>query len=90
MVFDNFKVPGNADTGAVDIRQFLPEAHHGSVIVTRLITRSSKVSMGRRMKAGKLEDMRDLSDASHRQGIDMSGMGALPNSALTFVRQKYS
>jgi hypothetical protein len=47
MVFDNYdnpKVPGNADPGAVDIRQFLPEAHHGSVIVT---TRSLKVSIGR-------------------------------------------
>lgn len=73
MVFDNYdnpKVPGNADSGAVDIRQFLPEAHHGSVIVT---TRSSKVSMGRRVKVGKLEDIRDslqiLSDASHREGV---------------------
>ena len=59
MVFDNYdnpKVPGNADPGAVDIRQFLPEAHHGSVIVT---TRSSKVSMGHRVKVGKLEDVRD-------------------------------
>lgn len=71
-VFDNYdnpKVPGNADPGAVDIRQFLPEAHHGSVIVT---TRSPKVSMGRRVKVGKLEDVRDslqiLSDASHREG----------------------
>lgn len=72
-VFDNYdspKVPGNADPGAVDIRQFLPEAHHGSVIVT---TRSPKVSMGRRVKVGKLEDVRDslqiLSDASHREGV---------------------
>ncbi|KAF2679629.1 hypothetical protein K458DRAFT_115480 [Lentithecium fluviatile CBS 122367] len=73
MVFDNCdnpKVPGNADPGAVDVRQFLPKAHHGSVIVT---TRSSKVSMGHRMKVGKLEDVRDslqiLSDASHREGV---------------------
>ncbi|KAF2741633.1 hypothetical protein M011DRAFT_377150, partial [Sporormia fimetaria CBS 119925] len=61
-------VPGKADAGAVDIGQFLPEAHHGSVIVTR---RSSKVSVGRRLKVGKLEDVRDgleiLSDASHRE-----------------------
>jgi ATP/maltotriose-dependent transcriptional regulator MalT len=73
MVFDNYdnpKVPGNSDPAAVNIRQFLPEAHHGSVIVT---TRSSKVSIGRRMKVGKLEDVRDglqiLSDASHREGV---------------------
>jgi ATP/maltotriose-dependent transcriptional regulator MalT len=73
MVFDNYdnpKVPGNANPGVVDIRQFLPEAHHGSVIVT---TRSSKVSIGHRMKVGKLEDVRDslqiLSDGSHREGV---------------------
>ena len=73
MVFDNYdnpKVPGNADPGVVDIRQFLPEAHHGSVIIT---TRSSKVSIGHRIKIGKLEDVRDslqiLSDASHREGV---------------------
>jgi ATP/maltotriose-dependent transcriptional regulator MalT len=73
MVFDNYdnpKVPGNADPGAVDIRQFLPKAHHGSVLVT---TRSSKVNMGPRVKVGKLEDVRDslqiLSDASRREGV---------------------
>lgn len=73
MVFDNYdnpKVPGNVDPGLVDIRQFLPEVHHGSVIVT---TRSSKVSIGRRMKVGKLEDIRDslqiLSNVSHREGV---------------------
>lgn len=73
VVFDNYdnpKVPGNADPGAVDSRQFLPEAHHGSAIGT---TRSPKVSMGSRVKVGKLEDVRDslqiLSDASHCEGV---------------------
>jgi hypothetical protein len=73
MVFDNYdnpKVPGNADPGVVNIRQFLPETHHGSIIVT---TRLSKVSIGRCMKVGKLEDVRDslriLSDTSHREGV---------------------
>lgn len=73
MVFDNYdnpKVPGNADPGIVDIRQFLPEAHHGAVIVT---ARSSMVNIGRRIKVGKLEDIRDslqiLSDTSHRDGV---------------------
>jgi hypothetical protein len=72
MIFDNYdnpKVPGNADPGVVDVRQFLPEAYHGSVIVT---TRSSKVSIGRRIKVGKLEDIHDslqiLADASQRDG----------------------
>jgi hypothetical protein len=73
MVFDNYdnpKVSGNADPGAVDIQHFLPKAHHGSVIVT---TRSSKVSIGHRIKVGKLEDVRDslqiLFNKSHREGI---------------------
>ena len=72
-MFDNYgnpKVPGYTDTSAVDIQQFLPEVYHGSVIVT---TRSLKVSIGYRMKVGKLEDIRDslqiLSDVSHREGI---------------------
>lgn len=73
MVFDNYdnpKVPENADPGVVNIRQFLPEPYHGSVIVT---TRESKVNVGHRMKVGKLRDIHDslqiLSDASHRDGV---------------------
>ncbi|KAI4260720.1 MAG: hypothetical protein LQ352_000112 [Teloschistes flavicans] len=73
MVFDNYdnpKVPGNDDLGVINIQQFLPEAYHGSVIVT---TSQSTVSVGRRMKVGKLGDVQDslriLSDASHRDGV---------------------
>lgn len=73
IIFDNYdnpKVPGNDGPGVVDIRQFLPEAHHGSVIIT---TRSSKVNIGRRIKVGKLEDICDslqiLSNESHREGV---------------------
>ena len=88
MVFDNYdnpKVLGNADPGAVDIQKFLPEAHHGLVIVT---TRSSKVRIGRRLKVGKLEDVRDslqiLSDASHREGVmDGKLFGFLHGSSLS-------
>ncbi len=67
--YDNPKVPGNTDPGVVNIQQFLPEAHHGSVIITTRL----KVSIGHRMKVGKLEDVRDslqiLADGSHREGI---------------------
>jgi ATP/maltotriose-dependent transcriptional regulator MalT len=73
MVFDNYdnpKVPGVIDHAAVDILQFLPEAHHGSIIIT---TRSSKVNIGRRIRISKLEDVHDslriLSDASRREGV---------------------
>lgn len=45
MVFENYdnpKVAGNTDDAAVDIRRFLPEVHHGSIIIT---TRSSKSTL---------------------------------------------
>lgn len=68
--YDNPKVLGNANPSAVNIRQFLPKAHHGLVIIT---TRSLKVSIGHRIKIGKLEDVRNslqiLSNASHREGV---------------------
>ncbi|KAL9103273.1 MAG: hypothetical protein Q9163_001675 [Psora crenata] len=73
MVFDNYdnpKVPGNVDPGVVNIQQYLPEAYHGSVIVT---TRDSKVNVGRRMKVDKLGNIYDslqiLSETSHRDGV---------------------
>jgi hypothetical protein len=71
MIFDNYdnpKVPGNTDPGMVDIHQFLPEAYHGSVIVT---TRSSKVRIRSSIKVGKLENIYDslqiLSNKSRRK-----------------------
>ena len=74
MVFDNYdnpKLPNNADPYAVDIQSFLPEAYHGSIIVT---TRSSQVTIGRRIEVRKLENIRDclqiLCDASRRDALD--------------------
>ena len=62
------KLPGNADRTAVDIRQFLPEAHQGSIIIT---ARSSQVKIGYRIRVGKLENVQDgldiLSNASGRE-----------------------
>ena len=54
--YDNPKVRGNTDPAAVDLRQFLPEADHGSIIIT---TRSSQVKLGDHIKVGKLGDIRD-------------------------------
>jgi hypothetical protein len=75
MVFDNYdnpKLANSADPTAVDIRQFLPNAYHGSIVVT---TRSSQVAIGHRIQVCKLEDVRDslqiLYDASRRKdGLD--------------------
>jgi plasmid maintenance system killer protein len=73
IVFDNYdnpKVPGNADPAAVDIREFLPESDHGSVIIT---TRSSQVNIGPRIHVQKLRNIQDglqiLSSTSKRKDI---------------------
>ncbi|KAF2804401.1 tetratricopeptide repeat domain-containing protein [Mytilinidion resinicola] len=61
---------GNTDHAAIDIRRFLPEAYHGSIIIT---TRSAQVSVGHRIRLGKLKDVHDslqiLSNASRREGV---------------------
>jgi hypothetical protein len=54
MICDNYDSPKlwrSSDPAAVDIRQFLPEAYHGSVII---ITRSLRVEIGCRIHVGKL------------------------------------
>lgn len=75
MVFDNLdnpKVPGNDDPAAVDIRDFLPGGHQGSILVT---TRSSQLSIGHHLHLTKLGDVNDslsiLADSSRRG--DLSG-----------------
>lgn len=90
MVFDNYdnpKYPGNKDTKAIDIQQYLPEAYHGSVIVT---TKSSRVNEGRRIKIGKMNvhnSLQILSNSSHREGV-MDGTVKLDvvKATLTFYR----
>lgn len=77
LIFDNYdrpKLPGRADSGAVDIRTYLPEAYQGSVIIT---TRSSEVDIGRRLPIKKLDNLRDglqiLVNSSQRQEL-LQGM----------------
>ena len=74
LIFDNYdnpKIPGNPDRSAVNVRQFLPGADHGSVIIT---TRSSQVSQGRRIQIQKMPNIQDglqiLSNMSGRKGIE--------------------
>ena len=73
MIYDNYdnpKLPSNTDPAAVDIRNYLPESYHGSVIIT---TRSSEVKIGHPIRIKKLEDMRDsvkiLLNASRRKEL---------------------
>jgi hypothetical protein len=64
--YDNPKLRGNIDPTAVDIRRFLPEAYHGSIIIT---TRLSQVKLGHRIRVGKLENILDsLEILSHTSG----------------------
>lgn len=59
MVFDNHENPklaNNTEPTTVDICQLLPNAYHGSIIVT---TRSPEVAIGRRILVRKLKNMRD-------------------------------
>jgi hypothetical protein len=76
MIYDNFdnpKTPGNPDDSAVDIRQFLPQSDHGSIIIT---TRSSQVRQGERIHIQKLPSIRAglkiLSNMSGRKDIKQS------------------
>ena len=69
MIYDNYdnpKLRSNKDPTAVDLRRFLAEADHGSIIIT---TRSSQVKLGHRIRVDKLKEIRDsLEILSHSSG----------------------
>ena len=69
MIYDNYdnpKLRSNKDPTAVDLRRFLAEADHGSIIIT---TRSSQVKLGHRIRVDKLKEIRDsLKILSHSSG----------------------
>jgi ATP/maltotriose-dependent transcriptional regulator MalT len=75
--YDNPKIPGNKDPGALDLRKYLPESYQGSIIIT---TRSSQVKIGHRIAVGKFRDVKDgleiLSHTSRREGL-MNGKDSL-------------
>jgi hypothetical protein len=70
VIYDNYdtpKLPGHNEPGTFDIRPFLPEAHHGAVLIT---TRSSQLELGGPVAVKKLQNIDDsleiLSHASRR------------------------
>jgi NB-ARC domain len=69
--YDNPRTPGNLDRSAVDIREFFPQADHGSIIIT---TRSAQVSQGHRIHVQKLPNIHQgleiLSNTSKRENIE--------------------
>jgi hypothetical protein len=74
MVYDNYdnpRTPRKLDRLAVDIREFIPRADHGSIVIT---TRSAQVSQGHRIHVQKLpsidEGLEILSNTSKRQSVE--------------------
>jgi Cdc6-like AAA superfamily ATPase len=70
VIYDNYdtpKLPGHNEPGTFDIRPFLPEAHHGAVLIT---TRSSQLELGGPVAVKKLQSIEHsleiLSHASRR------------------------
>jgi hypothetical protein len=81
MVFDNYdnpKLPGVTNPTIVDIHHFLPEAYHGSVLIT---TRLTTVKLGRQIPIQKLSNLVDglkiLSDSS---GRNINAKGSFPTN----------
>jgi hypothetical protein len=76
--YDTPKLPGHNEPGTFDIRPFLPEAHHGAVLIT---TRSSQLRLGPLVAVKKLQSVEHslaiLSHASGRDGLS-SGRRAFP------------
>ena len=59
MIFNNYdrsKLPGGADSEAVDISSYLLEAHQGSLII---ITRSLEIDVSHRLPIKKLDDLQN-------------------------------
>lgn len=64
--YDNPKLPGIEDPSTIDIKQYFPDADHGSIITT---TRLSQVGLGRRIEVRKLENIQDgLHILAHTSG----------------------
>ncbi|KAH7012086.1 kinesin light chain [Microdochium trichocladiopsis] len=72
--YDNPKLPGRRADAAVDIHQFLPMAHQGSIVIT---TRLAQIDIGHHIRIEKLkskhESLQILSKASGRIGLQDDG-----------------
>jgi hypothetical protein len=76
VIYDNYdtpKLPGHNEPGTFDIRPFLPEAHHGAVLIT---TRSSQLRLGPLIAVKKLQSIEHgLEILSHASGRDKLSSG---------------
>jgi hypothetical protein len=81
VIYDNYDTPkllGHKEPGTFDIRPFLPEAHHGAVLIT---TRSSQLRLGPLLAVKKLQSIEHsleiLSHASGRDGLNSGKRASL-------------
>ncbi|KAF2732394.1 HET-domain-containing protein, partial [Polyplosphaeria fusca] len=69
--YDNPRLSKNSDRSTVDIRPYLPESDHGSIIIT---TRSARVTQGQRLHVQKLTAVDDglkiLANTSRREDVE--------------------
>jgi hypothetical protein len=76
VIYDNYdtpKLPGHNEPGTFDIRPFLPEAHHGAVLITM---RSSQLRLGPLIAVKKLQSIEhSLEILSHASGRDKLSSG---------------
>jgi hypothetical protein len=79
MIYDNYDNPrtsNNYERSTIDLRLYLPETDHGSIIIT---TRSASVTLGRRLHVQKLTGLEDglkiLSNTSGRGEIENGMLG---------------
>jgi hypothetical protein len=71
--YDTPKLPGHKERGTFDIRPFLPEAHHRTVLIT---TRSSQLRLGPLIAVKKLQSVEhSLEILSHASGRDKLSSG---------------
>lgn len=58
IVYDNYdtpKLPGHDEAGTFDIRPFLPQTHHGAILIT---TRSSQLQLGLPVAVQKMRNVK--------------------------------
>lgn len=68
--YDNPRISKESDSSSLDIRQYLPGSHQGSIIIT---TRSARVTQGHRFNILKLTELEDglriLENMSRRKDV---------------------
>jgi hypothetical protein len=74
--YDNPRIPGHVEPDTVDLRKYIPQCDHGSIVIT---TRSALVTLGSRVHVKKLSNIQEgLAILSHTSGRECIEDGKLP------------